>query len=157
MPLLVQDPSGQWNRTPTIRDGYLVCRYRPRIEGLFSVIERWTRQSDGDTYWRSISKDNVTTYYGKTFESRIADPTGAGDAFRAGFLAGIGHGLGHEGAAQLGCAMAALVMETSGTQEYRFQREEFLARIGESYGAQVAAKMAASIGPVASSRAKEKV
>jgi adenosine kinase len=53
--------------------------------------------------------------------------------------------------------MAALVMETSGTQEYRFQREEFLARIGESYGAQVAAKMAASIGPLASSRAKEKV
>src|SRR5487761_504768 len=82
--------------------------------------------------------------------SRIADPTGAGDAFRAGFLAGIGRGLGHEGAAQLGCAMAALVMETSGTQEYRFQREEFLARIGESYGAQVAAKMAASIGPLAS-------
>ena len=89
--------------------------------------------------------------------SRIADPTGAGDAFRAGFLAGIGRGLGHEGAAQLGCAMAALVMETSGTQEYRFQREEFLARIGESYGAQAAAKMAAGIGPLASSRAKEKV
>ena len=89
--------------------------------------------------------------------SRIADPTGAGDAFRAGFLAGIGRGLGHEGAAQLGCAMAALVMETSGTQEYRFQREEFLARIGESYGARVAATMAAGMGPLASSRAKEKV
>ena len=74
---------------------------------------------------------------------RTVDPTGAGDAFRAGFLAGIGHGLGHEAAARLGCAMAALVMETSGTQEYLFQAEEFLARISESYGSGVAAAMAA--------------
>ena len=72
---------------------------------------------------------------------RTVDPTGAGDAFRAGFLAGIGHGLGHEAAARLGCAMAALVMETSGTQEYLFQAEEFLARISESYGSGAAAAM----------------
>src|SRR2546430_10775240 len=56
------------------RDGYLVRRYRPRIEGLFARIERWTRQSDGDVYWRSISNDNITTFYGKTEESRIANP-----------------------------------------------------------------------------------
>ncbi len=74
---------------------------------------------------------------------RAADPTGAGDAFRAGFLASIGHGLGHEGAARLGCAMAALVMETSGTQEYLFQPDELFARLSESYGASVAAEMAA--------------
>jgi adenosine kinase len=87
--------------------------------------------------------------------SRIVDPTGAGDAFRAGFLAGID--LGHEGAAQLGCTMAALVMETSGTQEYLLRREEFLARISESYSDHVAAEMAASIGPTPPSRTKEKV
>src|SRR6266436_6318021 len=56
------------------RDGYLVHRYRPRIEGLFARIERWTRQSDGDVHWRSISKDNITTLYGTTEESRIANP-----------------------------------------------------------------------------------
>lgn len=49
-------------------------RYRPRIEGLFAQIERWTRLSNGDTHWRSISKDNVLTVYGRSFESRIADP-----------------------------------------------------------------------------------
>jgi adenosine kinase len=76
---------------------------------------------------------------------RAVDPTGAGDAFRAGFLASIGHGLGHEGAARLGCAMAALVMETSGTQEYLFQPEELFARLSESYGSSVAAEMAARI------------
>ena len=56
------------------RNGYAIKQYRPRIEGLFARIERWTRQSDGDTYWRSISRDNVTTFYGETLESRVADP-----------------------------------------------------------------------------------
>jgi RHS repeat-associated protein len=54
--------------------GFRIRRYRPRIEGLFARIERWTNQSDGETFWRSISKDNVATIYGKTAESRIADP-----------------------------------------------------------------------------------
>ena len=75
VPVLVQDGAGQWVReTVPPRDGYTITRYRPRIEGLFARIERWTRPSDGDTYWRSISKDNVTTLYGRTSESRIADP-----------------------------------------------------------------------------------
>ena len=56
------------------RDGYLIKRFRPRTEGLFARIERWTRVSDGDAHWRSISKDNVLTVYGSTTESRIADP-----------------------------------------------------------------------------------
>lgn len=53
---------------------YAVHRYRPRIEGLFARIERWTDVSSGLTHWRSISRDNVTTLYGSTEESRIADP-----------------------------------------------------------------------------------
>lgn len=56
------------------RNGYTVYYYRPRIEGLFARIERWVKDGDGDTHWRSISKDNITTLYGKTEESRIADP-----------------------------------------------------------------------------------
>src|SRR5262249_6804443 len=54
---------------------YSIHRYRPRVEGLFARIERWTNLSDSrDTFWRSISKDNVTTWYGKTPESRAFDP-----------------------------------------------------------------------------------
>ena len=45
---------------------YRINRYRPRIEGLFARIERWTNISDPtDVAWRSISKDNITTWYGK--------------------------------------------------------------------------------------------
>jgi hypothetical protein len=81
VPVLAQDSNGAWTRQPATRAGYVVWPYRPRIEGLFSRIERWTRVSDGDTYWRSISRDNVTTLYGKTPESRIADPAAPGNVF----------------------------------------------------------------------------
>jgi hypothetical protein len=53
---------------------YRVRRYCPRIEGLFARIEHWTRVSDGDTHWRSISRDNILTVYGRDASSRIADP-----------------------------------------------------------------------------------
>jgi hypothetical protein len=53
---------------------YRVERFRPRIEGLFARIERWTNQQTGEIHWRSITWDNVTTLYGRTGESRIADP-----------------------------------------------------------------------------------
>jgi RHS repeat-associated protein len=74
VPMLVQDEKKNWTRDSTTRDGYVIDGYRPRIEGLFARIERWTRQSDGDTYWRSISKDNVTTFYGTSTATRVADP-----------------------------------------------------------------------------------
>jgi len=58
----------------TLRDGYCIRQYRPRIEGLFARIERWTKVDSGETHWRSLSKDNITTLYGQTDKSRIADP-----------------------------------------------------------------------------------
>lgn len=68
------DPQGNLIRDEEPRAGYLVKRYRPRVEGLFARIERWTHLIDGDTHWRSITKDNILTVYGITAESRIADP-----------------------------------------------------------------------------------
>ena len=58
----------------TERDGYRIRNYRPRIEGLFARIERWTKVDLGEMHWRSIFKDNITTLYGKTEESHIANP-----------------------------------------------------------------------------------
>src|SRR5258708_7887859 len=74
----ILDASGQRVHVPRPVNNitYKVSPYRPRIEGLFARIERWTNISDPqDTFWRSISRDNITTWYGKTAESRIADPT----------------------------------------------------------------------------------
>ncbi|WP_448544492.1 SpvB/TcaC N-terminal domain-containing protein [Roseiflexus sp.] len=65
----------RWSTTRTVEgEDYRIHRYRPRIEGLFARIERWTRVRDGDVHWRSISRDNILTLYGKDTNSRIADP-----------------------------------------------------------------------------------
>jgi RHS repeat-associated protein len=80
VPVLVDKGGGTWEREKIpsrIIDGqtYQIRRYRPRIEGLFARIERWTNQNNpSDIFWRSISKDNITTWYGKSVQSRIADP-----------------------------------------------------------------------------------
>jgi len=55
-------------------DTYRIKRYRPRIEGTFARIERWTNTRTNESHWRSISKDNITTVYGRTADSRIEDP-----------------------------------------------------------------------------------
>ncbi|WP_395659918.1 carbohydrate kinase family protein [Nocardioides sp.] len=62
------------------------------------------------------------------------EPTGVGDAFRAGFLAALSWHVGLERAAQVGCVLAAYVVETVGTQEYTFTPAQFLARVEDSYG-----------------------
>ncbi|MGH3934760.1 MAG: carbohydrate kinase family protein [Pseudonocardiaceae bacterium] len=71
-----------------------------------------------------------------------ADPTGVGDAFRAGFLAGAHWGMGDERAAQLGCMLATLVIESVGTQEHEFEPARFMERFSEAYGPGSAAEVA---------------
>jgi adenosine kinase len=74
------------------------------------------------------------------------EPTGVGDAFRAGFLAAVDWGLSHERAAQVGCTLAAYVVETVGTQEYTFTPEQFLGRVHDSYGSDAANEIGKYLG-----------
>jgi RHS repeat-associated protein len=53
---------------------FRVVRYRPRVEAAFARIDRWTDVATRETHWRTISRENVTTLYGQTPESRVADP-----------------------------------------------------------------------------------
>ena len=61
------------NLPDEIIDGvtYRVTRYRPRVQSVFTRIER-LRRADGDTFWRTVTPDNVRSVYGRT--ARIADP-----------------------------------------------------------------------------------
>ena len=72
-------------------------------------------------------------------EDRKVDPTGVGDAFRAGFLAGVAWGLSDERCAQVGSLLATYVIETIGTQEYELAQLHFLQRIAATYGDDAAA------------------
>jgi adenosine kinase len=58
----------------------------------------------------------------------IADPTGVGDAFRGGFLAGYAHGWSLELCGRIGAVAAAYCLEQEGPQNHSFARAEFVAR-----------------------------
>ncbi|WP_435137528.1 carbohydrate kinase family protein [Actinacidiphila sp. bgisy144] len=79
-------------------------------------------------------------------EEAKVDPTGVGDGFRAGFLSGLAWGVGLERAAQIGCMLATLVIETLGTQEYELRRGHFMERFAKAYGDTAADEVRAHIG-----------
>ncbi|HEY1618503.1 MAG TPA: carbohydrate kinase family protein [Streptosporangiaceae bacterium] len=74
-----------------------------------------------------------------------AEPTGAGDAFRSGFLSGVSWGLSLERAAQLGNLLAVMVLETTGPQEYAIDRQRMTERLTAAYGAEAAQEIAAHL------------
>jgi adenosine kinase len=66
--------------------------------------------------------------------SRIVDPTGCGDAYRAGLLYGLANGLDWETTGRLGAVMGALKIEHSGAQNHAASRGEIADRFNESFG-----------------------
>ena len=72
----ILDPAGdRQTLTRTVYgQPFQIALYRPRIEGLFSRIERWTATETGLSHWRTITRDNVTTLYGADPASTIANP-----------------------------------------------------------------------------------
>ncbi len=90
-----------------------------------------------------------TINIGVAKERSKVDPTGIGDAFRAGFLSALGWGLDLKECAEVGSMVATYCLETQGGQEYRFTREQFMERFAESYGAN-SAQVVADYFPISS-------
>ena len=80
-------------------------------------------------------------------EDRVADPTGVGDAFRAGYLSAYAWGLEPALCAQVGSLLATYVVETVGTQEYAFTVQQFVDRFEEAYGPAGAQSVGAHLLP----------
>ena len=73
----------QWiEDNPTKTGAYKVRRYRPRIEGGFSRIERIANTTTGEMWWKVTTRDNTVTYFGKSPTHRIADPADASRIFK---------------------------------------------------------------------------
>jgi len=64
----------------------------------------------------------------------ILEPTGVGDAFRAGLLVGLKREYDWGTTLKLGNIAAVYVIEQMGTQNHRYTREQFLSRVRENYG-----------------------
>ncbi len=65
---------------------------------------------------------------------RQVDPTGCGDAYRAGLIYGLLNDLDWETTGRVASLMGAIKIEVNGTQNHRFTRDEFEARFKESFG-----------------------
>lgn len=142
-------------------DGELIADLIDGATYLFSndyeaaLIEKktgWSAQDVQDRVGTRVvtrGKDGVSIYSGDgpaldvpaIPDVAAVDPTGVGDSFRAGYLAGVAAGLDPQRSAQVGCTIAASVVETTGTQEYTLQPAAFLARVEGAYGSEAATQI----------------
>ncbi|CAL9672207.1 Adenosine kinase (plasmid) [Streptomyces sp. enrichment culture] len=144
------DPSQQLARLDTEQTKHLVdgARWLFTNEYEAALLQERTGWSEAEVLRRvgtwivTRGADGVSLLSGHTARvdvpavpsEAIADPTGVGDAFRAGFLAGIAGELPYQRTAQLGCAFATVVLESVGTQEYKLVPADLVARIDRAYG-----------------------
>lgn len=156
------DPSQQlaWADGELIRDLVDGATYLFSNDYEDALIQTKTGWSAGEVQQRvstrivTRGKDGVSVYPSEGPAIEVAaipgveavDPTGVGDSLRAGFLAGVAAGLELERCAQIGCTIAASVVETTGTQEYTLRREDFLTRLGQAYGSDAAAEVESALG-----------
>ena len=99
----------------------------------------------GDKGVDIVGSDGTFVHVGIVPETHQADPTGIGDAFRAGFLTGRAAGLSLERSAQLASMVATLVLEATGPQEWTWDRDAAVTRLTEAYGAEAGAEIGAAI------------
>lgn len=92
-----------------------------------------------------VGADGTSVHVGVVPETRRDDPTGIGDAFRAGFLTGRSAGLDLERSAQLASLVAVLVLEAPGPQEWTWDADEAVRRLADAYGQEAGDEIARAL------------
>jgi adenosine kinase len=89
------------------------------------------------------AKGSVIHVDGREFEipparpNKVVDPTGCGDAYRAGLIFGLMNRLDWETTGRIASLMGAIKVEEAGTQNHRFTMDEFRARFRDSYNREI--------------------
>ena len=89
-----------------------------------------TRVGDGSTIWADSRRIDIPVVK----PLHVADPTGVGDAYRAGVIKGMGLGLPWNVVGRMGSLAATYVLEQPGTQNHSYTWDEFVARYQENFG-----------------------
>lgn len=76
VPELTQDLGGNWGINTISQNGITTTTYRPRIEGSFLRIEKI--QENGNTYWKTRTRDNVVAIFGQSDDAKLFNPGSAG-------------------------------------------------------------------------------
>ena len=88
-----------------------------------------TRGKDG----ADLYADNDTVHIPTVPEREMVDPTGVGDSFRGGFLAGYSRGFNWKLCGEIGSLAAVYCLERNGPQSHSYTREEFVQRFREHF------------------------
>lgn len=88
-----------------------------------------TRGKDGATLYTNGDECPIPTVP----ERMIVDPTGVGDAFRGGFLAGYSRGYDWKLCGEIGSLAAVYCLEQNGPQSHSYTREEFVVRFRQHF------------------------
>ena len=107
------------------RTGWDVAAVTRRSEALIV-----TRGGDGSLIFTADEQYEIPTAHPESIE----DPTGCGDAYRAGLLYGLMHGLDWETTGRIASLLGAIKIERHGTQNHTFTRDEFEQRFKSSFG-----------------------
>ncbi len=89
-----------------------------------------TRGEKGSCLLTAAGQEDVPA----VFASQVLDPTGAGDAYRAGLLKGLALRLSWSEAARMGAVLASFCVELQGTQEHQVEAYQFWARYQQNFG-----------------------
>jgi adenosine kinase len=93
-----------------------------------------------------VGRDGTFVHVDVVPETHKDDPTGIGDAFRAGFLTGRDKGLSIERSAQLASLVATLVLEAPGPQEWSWDKAAGITRLTDVYGDEAGAEISEALG-----------
>ena len=112
-------------------------RTQRNLEDIATELEALivTRGSEGSEIYSAGGKLAIPS----AKVEKTVDPTGCGDAYRAGLLYGISHGLDWETTGRIASLSGGVKIETHGTQNHQISRADFAARFKESFGYQLAA------------------
>lgn len=125
--LTVNDYEGELIQERTQRD----------LESIASDLDALivTKGSEGSEIYSSGRRLTIPV----TKVSAVADPTGCGDAYRAGLLYGIANKLDWETTGRIASLMGGIKIESHGTQNHQVSRSDLEARFAENFGYQLAA------------------
>ncbi len=106
------------------KTGWTVADVTRRVEALIVTLG-----AKGSTIHTSGGDIEIATAKPKS----VVDPTGCGDAYRAGLIHGLLRGLDWRATGQIASLMGAIKIESLGTQNHRFTAAEFQARLRQSF------------------------
>jgi adenosine kinase len=89
-----------------------------------------TRGADGSTVYAEGRRIDIPAVRAAT----VVDPTGCGDAYRAGLVYGLNRGIDWETTGRIASLMGAIKIATLGTQHHRFTLDEFRDRFNDTFG-----------------------